>query len=460
MNKKQRHKSLSLFETKLSSKNSINKRNLLHSNNSNKSYNNNKNISKITNNNNISKNNKNSNKLKMNYKYKTIANVCNSSSSKRTKNDSSMRINNNYKNKSSYYSNYHSINSFRGKKIDKSDSRSRISRSKGISKSCLPEESNNSKNHLVNSNKNCINSTQNKNESENLLSNKNKIMINYNTNIINTNVSIDKVTIKQKMKDIRKDFDEKINEITRNKKNKIHRTISEICDKRRNTPFFNDKIRTKRESSFRYNRISKEKHYSHKLGIKTKKNNRYNKYNSNAFRKKVHNFTIQHKNKNKKMQKSKTKHKNKSNSMFNIKNKSNEEINNNNNKAFSIQAYSCKKIDGHINLYNFSDNKMNNTKKNNSLLNLNSKIVSNKNSNLKNKDKTILDNNYNHHVVMTHRKKNYYNKISLYNEKMSKNSSKSKQKSYNLNSNSNNNKMNSSLCKFILNKCMPNPNIV
>ena len=58
-------------------------------------------------------------------------------------------------------------------------------------------------------------------------------MINYNTNIINTNVSLDRLTVKQKMKDIRKVIDEKINEITRNKNNKIHRTISKIYNQRR-----------------------------------------------------------------------------------------------------------------------------------------------------------------------------------------------------------------------------------
>ena len=97
-------------------------------------------------------------------------------------------------------------------------------------------------------------------------------MINYNTNIINTNVSIDRLTVKQKMKDIRKVIDEKINEITRNKNNKIHRTISEIYNQRRNAPFFNNKTRSKRESSLRYNCMYKEKQYSQKLDINTKKN--------------------------------------------------------------------------------------------------------------------------------------------------------------------------------------------
>ena len=195
-------------------------------------------------------------------------------------------------------------------------------------------------------------------------------MINYNTNIINTNVSIDRLTVKQKMKDIRKVIDEKINEITRNKNNKIHRTISEIYNQRRNAPFFNNKTRSKRESSLRYNSMYKEKQYSQKLDINTKKKYLKNKYNSNAFRQKK-NSTIQHKNKNKKMQKSKIKYKNqkKSNSMSNLKNKSNEEINrnkNNNNKIFSIQPYRVKKLDGSINIYKCNDNKMINIGKNSS----------------------------------------------------------------------------------------------
>jgi hypothetical protein len=295
-NKKQiKPKSLSRIEKKLSSYNNNSKRNLFQTNNSNKGYNtNNKNISTIINYN--SKNTSNSSKLKMEYKYKAITNIFTGSSSKRAKNDSSIKINH-HKIRPSYY---HSINSFRGKKIDKSESRSLISRSKGISKSkskiFLQEESNNSKNHLVNTNKTYINSYQNKSESENLL-NKNKILINYNTNIINTNVSINKVTIKQKMKDIKKVIDEKIKEITRNKKNNIHRSISAIYDKRRNVQLFNDKIRTNRESSLRH------KTGSHKLDIKTKKYYDYgsNKYNSNSFRRKLQNFTLQHKNKNKKM---------------------------------------------------------------------------------------------------------------------------------------------------------------
>ncbi len=454
MNKKQiKQKSLSLIVRKLCSKNRFNKRNDSHINNNNKSYNNN--ISKINNNNN-SKNNKNynSNKVNMDYKYKTITNVYSGTSSKRTKNDCSLRGNNNQMIKPFYYSNFHSINSFRGKKIDKSDSRSLILYSKGISKSkiCLQEESNNSKNHLVNGNKSCVNSSQKKNEGEYLLSNKNKIMINYNTNIINTNVSIDRLTVKQKMKDIRKVIDEKINEITRNKNNKIHRTISEIYNQRRNAPFFNNKTRSKRESSLRYNSMYKEKQYSQKLDINTKKKYLKNKYNSNAFRQKK-NSTIQHKNKNKKMQKSKIKYKNqkKSNSMSNLKNKSNEEINrnkNNNNKIFSIQPYRVKKLDGSINIYKCNDNKMINIGKNSS--NKNKKILSKKNSNPKKNDKNILNNN--HRTIMTHRKINNFNRISLYHEKMSKNSSKSKNQKLDLNSNSNSNKMNSSLRKFILNK--------
>ena len=447
MNKRQiKPKSFSRIERKLISYNNNSKRNLFQTNNSNKGYNtNNKNISTMIYYN--SKNTNNSSKLKMKYKYKTIANIFTGNSSKRAKNDSSIKINH-HKIRPSYY---HSINSFRGKKIDKSDSKSLISRSKCISKSkskiFLQEETNNSKNHLVNTNKTYINSYHNKSESENLL-NKNKILINYNTNIINTNVSINKVTIKQKMKDIKKVIDEKIKEITRNKKNNIHRTISAIYEKRGNVQLLNDKIRTNRESSFRH------KASSHKLVIKTKKNydNGSNKYNSNSFRRKLQNFTLQHK--NKKMQKAKIKYKNKSNSMFNAKNKSNEEINKNNNKIFSVQDSGSEKLDGRIYLNKNKIYKMIKIRKHGSVGNINNKIIFKKNSILKNNDKTILDQQ--HNVIMTYRKNNNLNRISLFREKMSKNHSKSKKKQIDLN---NNNKMNSSLSKFSINKCLSNSNI-
>ena len=457
-NKKQnRPKSLSLIEKKLSACNSaVNRRNILHTNNSNRSYNS-KNLSKNKNNNNI-----NVNKQKMEYKYKTINNIFSGNNSKKTKNDSSVRVNSN-KNKPKFYSNYYSINSFRGKRLDKSDSRSLVSK-RAISKSkiCLPEESTNSKNHLINFNKSDINSNKNKNESEHVHSNKNKIMINYNTNIINTNVSIDKLTIKQKMKEIRKAIDEKLSEITRNRKYNIRRTISAVYDKRRNSPFYNEKLKTKREPSFRYNNINNNKINSNKLDIRTKKNFYLNKYNSNAFKQKLQNFTIQHKNKNtKKMQKNKAKYKNHSNSMFNIKNNINDCINknnkDNNNKIFVIQAYTSKKKDTGIQLYkNKNNNKIIKIRKNSSVVNLSSKMTYVKSSNAEsNINKTIINKDPN--AVLTYRKNSNFNRISLFHEKLNKNSNKLKKKQVDLNNNSN--KINSSLRNFIFNKCISNSNV-
>ena len=175
-------KSLSLFEKKLTSHSSSN----IH----------NRNIFQIKSNGsrNLSKNN-NINKKKIEYKYKTVANVFTGSSSK-LKNDKSVKVNYNI-NKPSFYYNYNSVNSLRGWRLEKSDSRTILSRiAKSKSKIYLPEESINSKNVLINTNKinkneiNIIVSNRNKkiNESGQKSKAKNKILINYNTNIINTNV--------------------------------------------------------------------------------------------------------------------------------------------------------------------------------------------------------------------------------------------------------------------------------
>ena len=425
-NKYYRPKSLSLIERKLSSyNNSINRRNLLQINNSNKSYNS-KNISKNKINNlNISKKKKDKN-----------SKIFSANNTKRTNDISSIRIINKII-KPHFYSNYNSINSFRRKKLNKSDSRSHASNKKA-------EESINSKNILINSNKSDINSNKNL-KVKNLHSNKNKIMINYNTNIINTNVSINKLTIKQKMKDIRKEIDEKINEITRNKRHNIRRTISAVYEKRINkSPFFNEKIKTKREPSLRYNNIYNNKNNSNKLGIKSRKQFIINKYNSNAFRKKLQNFTIQHKNKNnKKNPKIKIKFKN--NSIQNIKN---DEINKNNDKIFVIEGYTGKKKGGYIQLYKNNDKTIK-IKKNNSVINLN-QMGTGKNQYFENKNKTIINNQ--HNTGFTYRKNNF-DKIYILNKRFKKNDNSIKNK------NNENKKINSSLRKYIFNKCASNSKI-
>ena len=402
-------KSLSLIERKLSSYHScINKRNLLHNNNSNKSY-----ISK-----NISKN-----ISKKEYKYKTAANIYSENNTKKTKEDNAIKIIKDFI-KPFFYSNYNSVSSYRGKRLEKSESRSLISR-KTISKSkiYLPEDSNNSKNILINENKND--------------NNKNKILINYNTNIINTNVSIDRLTIKQKMKEIRKAIDEKINEITRNKKHNIRRTTSAIYDKRVKSHFFNEKIKKKKDSSSKH---KEQKLNSNKLVIKSRKNFQIYKFNSNFFRQKLQNITTQQKNKKyKKNEKIKIKFKNKNNSMIVIKNEGNEKI-------FSIQAYTGKKSSVNKNIYNNDKNIQ--MKKNSSLINLNNKINnSRKIQNIENNNKTIINNH--HNTGLTYRKKSNFDKILSLNEKINKNDNKTRKKNNDIYTINNNNL---SLRKYILKK--------
>lgn len=110
------------------------------------------------------------------------------------------------------------------------------------------------KNYLWNINRSDINSNKNKKilKDKNII--KNKILINYNTNIINTNISLDKNTINKKMKELKNSIEDKIIEITRNKnkKNGIKRTISAFYDKSDKYSMFLDKIKTKRENSFRH----------------------------------------------------------------------------------------------------------------------------------------------------------------------------------------------------------------
>ena len=70
------------------------------------------------------------------------------------------------------------------------------------------------------------------------------------------NVSIDKLTLKERIKEIRKVIDDKLNEMTKHKKNKIRRTISAVYEKRSKSPFFKEKIKSKKENpSFKYNNL-------------------------------------------------------------------------------------------------------------------------------------------------------------------------------------------------------------
>ena len=443
--KKQKNKSLSLIERKLSSFSSINRRNLLRVNYINKSHNsrNNskrknsskKNKNKIlnynTNNNNNVINNYNSE-----YKYKTIANIYSGSSTKRTNNDNSLKLKNKVK-QSSYY-NYNSINSLRQKKLDKSVSRSMPSKRWKV------EESFN-KNYFLNINRSDISSNKNKKllKDNNVI--KNKILINYNTNIINTNISIDKSSINKKMKELKNSLDGKLSDITRNKKNSIRRTISAFYDKKDKSSIFQEKIRTKREHSFKNNNLySIDKNNS--LKIRKNKNNIVggfnninSEYNSNFFRKKLPQLTIQQKNKNIKKTK-KVKIKLKDNSMFNIKNDNSKEMPKN--KFLIIQAYTGK---------NPSDNiKINKIKKNASTINVNKNIISiKKNPNSDTNNKILKSNPYN--TGLTQRKYKNFDKLSiLYDKKLNKNENKVK---------INTSRINSSLRNFIFSKCISNSNL-
>lgn len=418
-----RPKSLSLIERKLNSYNSsINRRNLLHINNNTNKSNNSKNVS----------NNKNIKiRKKKKDKNKTISNIFNVSNNKWKNNGSSMKIINNII-RPHYYSNFNSMNSFRKRRLNKSDSRSHASNKR-------VEESNNSKNILISNNKSINNSNKNLKEKDLGQSNKNKIMINYNTNIINTNVSINKLTIKQKMKDIKKEIDEKINEITRNKRHNIKRIVSAVYDKMKKSPFCNEKIKTKREQFLKYNNNNindnNKNINSNKLDIKSKKKFKINKYNSNAFIQKLQNFTIQHKNNVNKSRKIKIKFKN--NSVHNIKN---DEKNKNNEKICVLQGYNGKKTGGHTKLYKNNGGVVK-FKKNNSAININ-QMSSGKNQNLENKNRTINNNN----KGLTYRKNNNFNKVFLLNKKIKKPDNSMKNKNNEIYNN------NPSIRKYIFNK--------
>ena len=365
-----------------------------------------KNISnKSYNSKNVSKHKiKNKNKPKNDYKYKTISNIFSGNNTKKIKDNNSIKIINNYIKPYVFY-NYNSINSIRSKRLDKSDSRSLISR-KVITKSKVkpPDESISSK-IFINNNKSDNISNKDKKENENYLMNNNKIMINYNTNIINTNVSFDKITLRQKMEEIRKSIEEKISEITRNKKYNIRRTISAIYGKKNKSPFYNEKIKTKRESLLRYN---ERKINRNKLDIKLK-------------------------------------FKNKNSSMLNIKN----EINKNKDKMFLIQSHTGKKPGGNIQLYKYKDKDIK-SKKYSSIINLNNKIqISKKNLNLENSSRTIINNL--HKSRLSYRKNSNFGKINAFKDRINKNDIKIK----NIN-NRNNNKSTSSLRKYIFNKYISN----
>ena len=356
-------------------------------------------------------------------KYKTINNIYNSgNSTKRTKNENSVKIENRIK-KSNYY-NYNAINSLRMKRLDKSVSRSMPSK-RGIEESFT-------KNYFCNINRSDISSNKNKKfmKYNNVI--KNKILINYNTNIINT----------------------KISDITRNKnkKNGIKRTISAFYDKADKYSIFLEKVKTRREKSFRHNNFSKiDKNNNSK--IKKNKNSygkrfhNNNALDSNLFRKQFPQVAVQHKIKNGKKGK-KMKIKLKDNSMFNIKNDISRDYSKN--KFLLIQAYTGK---------NQKEEKNNNKIiKNFSSLNRNKNIIAiKKNPNYEtNFNRSIKNNPYN--VGLTYRKYKHFNKISvLYDKNVSKNENKTKTNKLSINSSTN--RINPSLRNFIFSKCVLNSNI-
>ena len=453
MNKKHnRPKSLSLIEKKLSSySTTIHKRNFLQN--------------KSLNSRNLSKNNKNNfnlNKKKIEFKYKTIANIFTGSSTK-GKNENLIKINHNI-NKPNFYYNYNSVNSLRGLGLDKSDSRSILSKI-GISKSKIyfPEESSNSK-HIIITNsksKNEINTNKNKKEYEliNSYKTKNKIMINYNTNIINTNVSLDKMSLKEKIKEIKKVIDQKLNEVTRNKKNRIRRTISAVYEKRSKSPFINnDKLKIRKDyPSFRFSNIfdDKSNSNSNKLDTKSNKHFKINKSSSNVFKPKIQNVIIQNKN-NKKI---KIKFKNKNNSMYDIKNNINGTgfINKNINKIYAIQAYTGKKPIAGIQLYKNNEKALK-MKKNSSVISLNTKTSMSKFQNWETNNKNVRNNKKGLYITgLTYRKNNNINKISLIHEKLNKKNIKLKKNNFDINCS--NNKINTSLRKLIFTKSISSSNV-
>ena len=377
-------------------------------------------------------------------KYKTINNIYNSgNSTKRTKNENSVKIENRIK-KSNYY-NYNAINSLRMKRLDKSVSRSMPSK-RGIEESFT-------KNYFCNINRSDISSNKNKKfmKYNNVI--KNKILINYNTNIINTNISMDK-SITKKIKELGNSLEEKISDITRNKnkKNGIKRTISAFYDKADKYSIFLEKVKTRREKSFRHNNFSKiDKNNNSK--IKKNKNSygkrfhNNNALNSNLFRKQFPQVAVQHKIKNGKKGK-KMKIKLKDNSMFNIKNDISRDYSKN--KFLLIQAYTGK---------NQKEEKNNNKIiKNFSSLNINKNIIAiKKNPNYEtNFNRSIKNNPYN--VGLTYRKYKHFNKISvLYDKNVSKNENKTKTNKLSINSSTN--RINPSLRNFIFSKCVLNSNI-
>ena len=373
-------------------------------------------------------------------KYKTINNIYNSgNSTKRTKNENSVKIENRIK-KSNYY-NYNAINSLRMKRLDKSVSRSMPSK-RGIEESFT-------KNYFYNINRSDICSNKNKKfmKYNNVI--KNKILINYNTNIINTNISMDK-SITKKIKELGNSLEEKISDITRNKnkKNGIKRTISAFYDKADKYSIFLEKVKTRREKSFRHNNFSKiDKNNNSK--IKKNKNSygkrfhNNNALDSNLFRKQFPQVAVQHKIKNGKKGK-KMKIKLKDNSMFNIKNDISKDYSKN---KFFIQAYTGK---------NPNEDKNNNKIiKNFSTLNIDKKIIAiKKNPNFETNFNRTIKTNLNN-AGLTYRKYKHFNKLSVvYNNK-----NENKIKANKLNINSSNNKINPSLRNFIFSKCVPNSKI-
>ena len=458
--KKRKNKSLSLIERKLSSYSNMNRRNLLRVNYINKS-NNSKNNSKRKN---SYKKNKNKNKnlngnnnsnignnliANSEYKYKTIANVYNSdSSTKRTKNDNSIKIK--HKIKKSCYYNYNSINTLRLKRLDKSVSRSMPSK-RGIEESFT-------KNYFLNINRSDISSNKNKKfmKDKNVI--KNKILINYNTNIINTNISIDKGSLNKKIKELKNSLEEKISDIARNKnkKNGIKRTISAFYDKRDKNTIFIEKIKTRRERSFRrknfynFDKNNSSKIKKNKSIIVNGNYNTNNGNNSNLFRKQFPQLIIQHKNKNAKKGKKMT-IKLKDNSMFNIKNDMSKDYTKN---KFSII---------HANTGKNPKNEKNNNKiiKNSPTVYINKNIISiKKHHNYPNYEtnvnRTLKNNPYN--VGLTYRKyKHFDNMSNFYDKNFSKNDNKGNINKLHINSSTN--RLNPSLRKFIFSKCMTNSNI-
>lgn len=431
----ERPKSLSMIEKKVISYKNPNNRNYIHINSNTKSLSKNKKSnSKVVNKNIINKKNNRS-------KYQTISNIFTGNNSIRTKIDNQYKTNQN-STKPHFYKYYNSGNSCVKKLVKYQNLQSK----KLNSKSKISPKDDTLKHYVIYGHKNNINSIKDKIEDE--LGNKNKILINYNTNIINNNVSIEKINIKNKTHEVNQTLDEKCHDNTRNNKNlHIKRTISIGHEKN---------IGYEKSPYYKIESISNNSHNSGKINLRARKSF---KLIDNHSKQVSQNLTIQHKSKNNKNnsenEKNKWKFKSKNNSVIIFQNQFSKIKNKNKkNKRLLIQVCGGKKSLDKIQL--FKNSKVIKIKsKNKSLIDTNN-ISAVKIINYDTYNSSIKNNQIN--SILTYRKSNNSDKISVLSYNISKNEKKIKKK--NSDSTRSINKFNSSVRKFIFNRCISNPNMV